>query len=141
MNQVSRLAWLLGTCSLTLLSACGGDDDGPTSVSNITDPVTLCNEVVKTECKRIYECTTLQARQLVGLDLPETEPECVSQLAAYLKCSEATTDKVCTGTQPYTLKQGNSCIDQANRASCDQIVNNGENIAAYAPACGQCAPL
>lgn len=139
MKEVSRLLWLVGTCSLTLLSACGGDDDGPTSVSNITDPVTLCNEVVKTECKRIYECTTPAARQLAGL--PATEADCVSQLTPYLKCSEATADKVCTGDKAYTVKQGNSCIDQANLASCDQINNNGTNISAYAPACGQCAPL
>lgn len=139
MKEVSRLAWLL-TSSLVLFSACGGGDGGgPTSVSNIMEPVTLCNEVVKTECKRIYECTTPAARQLAGL--PATEADCVSQLTVYLKCSEATADKVCTGDKAYTLKQGNSCIDQANLASCDQINNNGTNISAYAPACGQCAPL
>ncbi|MFZ5892192.1 MAG: hypothetical protein ACOY0T_14135 [Myxococcota bacterium] len=141
MKQLSRLAAVVGACSFAVFTGCGGgEESGPgTGTSNIMEPVTLCNEVVKTECARIYECTTPTARQLAML--PATEQDCVSELSAYLKCSDATATKVCTGEMAYTLKQGNSCIDQAKAASCQQINNNGTNIAAYAPACGQCAPL
>lgn len=136
-----NVAWRVLGClvgSAFLASACGSDDSSP-STSSISDPVALCKAVTAEECKRIYECFKPELRALA--QLPATEAECVTQGEAMLGCSTATADKVCAGPAMESLAQGNGCIVQAKAATCAQITNAGANIAAYAPACGQCVPL
>lgn len=130
---------LVVPCSLLLL-ACGGDDaSGPASVSNITDPVALCNEMARLECQKIYACANETLRTLAML--PKTEPECVMQLQQTMNCPSATANRVCSVADSYTLKQGNTCIDQVNAASCDDVRNYNTAVEKYVPACGQCVPF
>lgn len=139
MKDVLSLAWVLPS-SVLLFAACGSDDEtGPAQVSNIMDPVALCNEMTKLECHKIYSCTTKQLRDLAML--PATEADCVSQLAQVVQCSQATPTQVCAGPSSYTLKQGNTCIDQVNAATCDHVNENGTNVQNYVPACGNCVPF
>jgi len=141
MKQLSWFAAVL--CSALAFGCGGGEETGPAGgggmTSTITDPVKLCEEVVKTECKRIYECATPQLITL-GM-LPANEAECNTQLKQALNCPAATSDKICTGDKAYSAAQANMCMAQANAATCNQIITNARNVGAYAPACGQCAPI
>ena len=139
MNDVLRFAWLVPS-SLLLFGACGGDDaSGPAGVSNITDPVMLCNQMAQLECQKIYACANETLRDLAML--PKTEQECVSQLQQSMNCAGATANRVCSIADTYTLKQGNTCVDQVNNASCEDVRNNNVAVEKYVPACGDCVPF
>lgn len=127
-------------CSLLLFAACGGDDSsGPSNVSNIMDPVTLCDEMARHECQKIYACANETLRDLAML--PKTEAECVSQLQQTMNCPGATANRVCSVADSYTLKQANTCIDQVNSASCEDVRNYNVAVEKYVPACGDCVPF
>jgi hypothetical protein len=136
MTNILRFAVLgssLGFSAL-LVGACGGDDD-----SGPENPVDLCDRVATTACAKIYSCTTVAERRVIGL--PDSEAECVVGLATQVHCESATADKVCAGTASYTVAQAKQCITEANAATCAMIIANQKNVTAYAPTCGQCTPF
>jgi hypothetical protein len=143
MNQLLRFAALgVGCCSALFFGCGGGEESGPaTSDTNFTDPVKLCEEIVKIECQKIYACAKDAPALIEIAMLPPTEADCNHDIKAALNCAGATADKVCAGDQTYTLAKGNTCLAQAKQAQCTQILASGREVWRYAPDCGQCAPL
>ena len=138
MSNVRRLAyatWLIGTAAM-FVAGCGDDDD-----DSALSPTDQCNEVVKVECHRIFECTTDLERQLAGLPPGLDEVSCIIGGAAQIGCAMATADKICAGPQTYTADKAKACIAEANKADCAAIKSNYPNVAPYAPSCGQCVPM
>jgi hypothetical protein len=105
-------------------------------------PTELCQEVAKTECHRIFACTTEAERTAKGLPPGFNELACVAALASttQLACDTATAERICAGTQTYTATQAEACMSEANAASCDAIKTNFPSVTQYAPACSQCVP-
>jgi hypothetical protein len=131
-----RLFRLLGIgFALSLLAAGCGDDEEQT-------PTELCQDVARTECHRIFYCTTEAERTAKGLPAGINELTCVAVLAGpmQLACETATADRICAGTQTYTASDAQTCIRQANAASCDAIKANFPSVMQYAPMCNQCVP-
>ena len=139
MSKLRRLAcatWAFGLV-LAFVSGCG-DDDGDEGPS----PTEQCNEVAKTECHRIFLCTTELERTLAGLPPGLTELGCVIGLAGagQLECEKATAAKICPGDQGYDATKAKACVAEANAASCEVIKANYPNVTPYAPSCSQCVP-
>lgn len=131
-----RLLRLIGIAfSLAALAAGCAEDEALT-------PVEQCNEVAKTECKRIFACTTEAERTAQGLPPSFNELACAVTLAGptQLACETATAEKICAGAQTYTASQAQACISEANQATCDTIKSNFPNVDPYAKSCGQCVP-
>src|SRR5262245_56676734 len=120
MSRRFRLFRLLGSAGLLALlgAGCSGDDDEAPS------PTEQCNEVARTECHRIFVCTTDAERTAAGLPPGLTEAGCILALAAQVGCETATADKICAGTASYTAANAQACISEANKAECATIKAN-----------------
>jgi hypothetical protein len=134
MSKWRRLAWSAAVAaSLALLGGgCGDAEETPTT------PTEICNTVARTECHRLYACTTPADRAAFGLVVSEVE--CILGLAIQLGCASATADRICAGNQPYPITTAQQCIDEVNRTGCDTIKANRLNFTVYAPSCAQCVP-
>jgi len=134
MRRLAHATCLIGAATL-FAAGCGDDDD-----DGALSPTDQCNEVVKVECRRIFECTTELERQLANLPPGFDELSCIIGGAAQLGCANATADKICAGPQTYTADKAQACIAEANKADCKTIKDNYPNVSPYAPSCGQCVP-
>jgi len=125
---------LAAAASSLLIGACGNQDD--TTQKTLT-PVELCNDIAAIECAQIYRCTSYDQRAALGLTV--NQDACTAGLRLNIRCSSATATGVCDGMD--TMADAQECHTQALNATCQQIVANTTNVAAYAPKCVPCLKL
>jgi hypothetical protein len=135
LRRFTHATWLIGVAAMFVAGCGDDDDDSPLS------PTDQCNEVVKVECRRIFECTTDLERQGAGLPPGLTELNCIIGGAVQIGCAMATEEKICAGSQSYSADKAKACIAEASKADCATIKANYPNVAPYAPSCGQCVPM
>lgn len=112
-----------------LASACGGEEDGSSA-----SPAKLCNDVVATICRRVYQCVPAG---LVPTEFGTSEASCISALKTSEGCDSLTPETVCEDNGKYQSDQARECVDQIGAASCAQLATvEGRNFDSIAPGCG-----
>jgi len=101
----------LALCSVVVVAVgCGGDDNSPPSIG--TSASNVCDQVAAVACYNLYECCAQgEINQFLGLQTPESEDDCKSDIKK--KCEREYADveaSVTAGRAKFNSDAMNTCL-------------------------------
>jgi hypothetical protein len=114
--------------AFALLGGAGCGSDG-------LNPREGCEQLMVVLCHQIYTC--FSPAEISDEGFPATEAACVMILQTDAQCAQETDENACSAGQSFNPEKAESCVNQIDALSCEQVRGTGTDLMVAAPSCAQ----